>query len=210
MRRATAWSGGWAWVPLNALSRGEGIVEDVDRPRTYLKHVLGEHCDAARVDALLDAGRHMVAFFEQNTSLQFVSGTWIADIQGHVPGAGTGGRSVAPKPVNARELGRHLQDKLRPQLYETSFLGLGIMAGPDLQAFLHATRSPKAFAHASWRVGWHVFDLATQRRGMQLVNGPALIARLLKSADDLGVELWVSSPAEAPAAREWRGTGCGS
>ena len=66
---ATAWSGGWAWVPL------------------------------------LDAGRHMVAFFEQNTALQFVSGTWIADIQGHVPGAGTGGRSVGPKPINGRALG---------------------------------------------------------------------------------------------------------
>ena len=143
---ATAWSGGWAWVPLNPLSQADGIVEDLDGPRTYLKHVLGEHYDAARVDALLDAGRHMVAFFEQNTALQFVSGTWIADIQGHVPGAGTGGRSVAPKPINGRALGRHLLDKLRPQLYETSFLGLGIMAGPDLQAFLHATRSPKAFA----------------------------------------------------------------
>jgi succinate dehydrogenase/fumarate reductase flavoprotein subunit len=69
------------------------------------------------------------------------------------------------------------------------------MAGPDLQAFLHATRSSKAFARASWRVGWHVYDLATRRQGMQLVNGPALIARLLKSADDLGVELWVSSSA---------------
>lgn len=193
---ATAWSGGWAWVPLNPLSQADGIVEDLDGPRTYLKHVLGEHYDAARVDALLDTGRHMVAFFEQNTALQFVSGTWIADIQGHVPGAGTGGRSVGPKPVNARKLGRHLRDKLRPQLYETSFLGLGIMAGPDLQAFLHATRSPKAFAHASWRVGWHVYDLATRRQGMQLVNGPALIGRLLKSADDLGVELWVSSPAK--------------
>jgi succinate dehydrogenase/fumarate reductase flavoprotein subunit len=31
---------------------------------------------------------------------------------------------------------------------------------------------------------------------MQLVNGGALIARLLKSAGDLGVELWVSSPAK--------------
>ena len=32
-------------------------------------------------------------------------------------------------------------------------------------------------------------------RGMQLVNGAALIARLMKSADDLGVQLRVSSPA---------------
>ena len=193
---ATAWSGGWAWVPLNPLSQAAGIIESLDGPRTYLKHVLGEQYDADRVEALLDAGRHMVSFFEQNTALQFVSGTWIADIQGHAPGAGTGGRSVGPKPVSGRALGDHLLDKLRPQLYETSFLGLGIMAGPDLQAFLHATRSPRAFAHVSWRVGFHAVDLVTRRRGMQLVNGCALIGRLLKSADDLGVELHVSSPAK--------------
>ena len=27
---ATAWSGGWAWVPLNPLSQADGIVEDLD------------------------------------------------------------------------------------------------------------------------------------------------------------------------------------
>ena len=57
---ATAWSGGWASVPLNPLAQADGIVEDLDRPRTYLKHVLGEHYDAARVDALLDAKRLLI------------------------------------------------------------------------------------------------------------------------------------------------------
>ena len=84
---------------------------------------------------------------------------------------------------------------MRPQLYETSFLGMGIMAGPDLQAFLHATSSVRGFAHAAWRVAFHVFDLVTARRGMQLVNGPALIARLVTSADERGVRLSVSSRA---------------
>jgi succinate dehydrogenase/fumarate reductase flavoprotein subunit len=192
---ATAWSGGWMWVPLNPLARADGVVEDVEGPRTYLRNVLGDRFDPARVDALLAAGPHMVGFFENHTALQFVSGTWIADIQGHVPGAGTGGRSVGPKPFNGLMLRKELRDKLRPQLYETSFVGMGIMAGPDLQAFLHATRSPKAFLHAGWRVAFHVIDLAFHRQGMHLVNGQALIARLLKSADDLGVELLVSSPA---------------
>jgi succinate dehydrogenase/fumarate reductase flavoprotein subunit len=191
---ATAWSGGWMWAPLNPLSQADGIVEDFDQPRTYLKHALGAEYDAPRVEALLDNSRHMVAFFEKHTSLQFVSGTWIADIQGHLPGAGTGGRSVGPKPINARRIRKELRDKLRPQLYETSLLGMGIMAGPDLQAFMHATTSVRGFAHASWRVGLHVTDLIASRRGMQLVNGPALVARLVKSADDLGVMLWVRSP----------------
>ena len=84
----------------------------------------------------------MVAFFEKHTALQFVSGTWIADIQGHLPGAGT------RWPVRRPQADQHAADqegaarpKLRSQLYETSFLGMGIMAGPDLQAFLHATTS---------------------------------------------------------------------
>ena len=191
---ATSWSGGWMWAPLNPLSRAEGIVEDVDAPRTYLKHALGENYDEPRVEALLDNAPPMVAFFQERTSLQFVSGTWIADIQGDLPGAGTGGRSVGPKRINARRLTKELRDKLRPQLYETSFLGMGIMAGPDLQAFLHATTSVRSFLHAGWRVGFHLLDLVTNRQGMQLVNGTALVARLAKSADDLGVQLWVRSP----------------
>ncbi len=191
---ATAWSGGWMWAPLNPLSQADGIVEDIDEPRTYLKHALGAEYDEPRVEALLQNSRHMVAFFEKKTALQFVSGSWIADIQGELPGAGTGGRSVGPKPFNARKLRKDLRPLVRPQLYETSFLGMGIMAGPDLQAFLHTTTSVKSFLHAAWRVAFHVLDLITYRRGMQLVNGPALIARLVKSADALGVRMWVDSP----------------
>lgn len=191
---ATAWSGGWMWAPLNPLSQADGIVEEVESPRTYLEHALGEHYDEPRVAALLENSRHMVAFFENHTALQFASGTWIADILGDLPGAGTGGRSVGPKPINARRLRPELRALLRPQLYETSFLGMGIMAGPDLQAFLHATTSVRSFLHAAWRVAVHAVDLVTARRGMQLVNGTALVARLVKSADDRGVRLWVDSP----------------
>lgn len=121
------------WAPLNPLSQADGIVEDIDAPRTYFKHPLGTN-NEPRVEAMLQNSRHMVAFFERHTSLQFVSGNWIADIQGDLPGAGTGGRSVGPKPFNARRLRKDLRPLARPQLYETSFLGMGIMAGPDLQA----------------------------------------------------------------------------
>ena len=192
---ATAWSGGWMWAPCNPLSQADGFDEDLDGPRTYLKHALGEHYDEPRVEALLQNSARMVAFFESSTSLQFVSGSWIPDIQGELPGAGTGGRSVGPKPINTRRVPKELRAKLRPQLYETSFLGMGIMGGPDLQKFLHATTSIRGFAHATWRLGFHIVDLLTVRRGTQLVNGPALIARLALSAHDLGVQLWTSSPA---------------
>src|SRR5258705_1820360 len=46
---ATSWSGGWMWVPLNPLSQADGIVEDIDSPRTHLKYALGENHDEPRV-----------------------------------------------------------------------------------------------------------------------------------------------------------------
>jgi succinate dehydrogenase/fumarate reductase flavoprotein subunit len=85
--------------------------------------------------------------------------------------------------------------RLRRPLRETTFMGLTIQAGPDLRAFMNVTRSPRAFAYVVRRVGRHLIDLALHRRGMQLRNGNALIARLLRSAVDFGVELRSSSPA---------------
>lgn len=191
---ATAWSGGWMWVPRNPLARRAGIDEDPALPRTYLQHELGAHFDPARVDAFLEAAPQMVAFFQKHTRLQFADGNAIADIHGDTPGAGTGGRSVIAAPYDARELGTKLLKRLRTTMRETSFLGMPIMAGADLSAFLTLTRSWRSLLHVSQRVGRHLFDLAWHGRAMQLRNGVALVARLAKSADDLGVLLWESAP----------------
>ena len=85
---------------------------------------------------------------------------------------------------------------MRHQLYETSFLGMGIMAGPDLTKFLSASQGNiHGLFHAACRFSPHVLDLLIHRRNMQLVNGTALTGRLMKSADDLGVDIRVSTPA---------------
>lgn len=190
---ATAWSGGWAWVPCNPLAKRAGIIEDVELPRTYLKHELGERYDPAMIDAFLEAGPRMVAFFERHTRMQFADGNAIADIHGDTPGAGTGGRSVIAAPYNGREVGKLLK-RLRKTMRETSFMGMPIMAGPDLAAFLNLTRSLPAAWHVTKRFGRHLIDLALHGRALQLVNGVALVARLAKSAEDLGVLLWESAP----------------
>jgi succinate dehydrogenase/fumarate reductase flavoprotein subunit len=193
---ATAWSGGWMWVPRNPLAQRAGIVEDVSAPRTYLQHELGEHFDAARVDAFLEAAPHMVSFFERHTALQFADGNGIADIHGDTPGAGTGGRSVIAAPYSAYGLGRLLK-RLRPTLRETSFMGMPIMAGADLGAFLTLTRNWRSALHVAKRLGRHLLGLAIKGRATHLVNGVALVARLAKSAEDLGVLLWESAPAKS-------------
>ncbi|HET7031626.1 MAG TPA: FAD-dependent oxidoreductase, partial [Casimicrobiaceae bacterium] len=190
----TAWSGGWMWTPRNPLARRAGIVEDIEQPRTYLRNVLGAHFDEAKVNAFLEAAPQMVAFFEENTAVRFEDGNKIPDTYGNVPGAGTGGHQVIAAPYDARELG-DLIARLRRPMRETTFLGLTIQAGPDLRAFMNVTRSARAFVYVSLRVGRHLIDLALHRRAMQLRNGLALVARLLRSAADVGVDLRSSSRA---------------
>ncbi|MFK0086981.1 FAD-dependent oxidoreductase [Pseudomonas sp. NPDC090755] len=204
---ATAWSGGWMWVPCNPLAQRAGIIEERSVPRTYLEHELGERFDGPLIDAFLEAAPRMVSFFERHTTLQFADGNGIADIHGDTPGAGTGGRSVIAAPYNGREAGKLLK-RLRKTLRETSFMGMPIMAGNDLTAFLTLTRSWRSLLHVTKRFSRHLLDLAIHGRAMQLVNGVALVARLAKSAEDLGVLLWESAPARSLI--EEQGRVCGA
>ena len=141
--------------------------------------------DAARVDAFLDHCGPMVAFFEQHTALQFVDGNAIPDMRDQLPGAATRGHQVAAAPFDGRSVG-HLIHRLSTTMRETAFLGMPIMAGADLTAFLTITRSARSVAHVAQRVGRHLLDLAVHGRAMQLVNAVALIARLALSAQVMG------------------------
>lgn len=184
----TAWSGGWIWAPCNPVARKYGIVEEGSEPRRYLEAVLGPNFNAELVESFLNSAPEMVDFFEKHTDLHFDCGTGIPDTYGHLQGAGTGGRSVVAKPFDGRRLGKKIAT-LRPTMRETSFLGMAIQAGPDLRAFMTATRSPASAIYATRRLARHILDLALHRRGMQLRNGNALVARLYRSALDKGVDI---------------------
>ena len=88
----TAWSGGWMWIPRNPLAVEAGLNEEIEQPLTYLKHELGERFNPSQAQVFLEHGPHMVAFFRDQTALQFIDGNAIPDFHGHAPGAATGGR----------------------------------------------------------------------------------------------------------------------
>ena len=206
MGGTTAWSGGWMWAPCNPVAQRAGIVEDVQAPRTYLAAVLGNDFNAERVDAFLHNAPRMVGFFERHTALEFQGGLAIPDTYGDQPGAGTGGRSVIAAPYDGRALGP-LIDLLRKPMAETTFHGMTIQAGPDLRAFMTMTRSGRAFGNVTARVVRHFADLARVGRGMQLRNGLSLVARLLRSAADAGVEFRVNADASEVLTQGGRVTG---
>jgi succinate dehydrogenase/fumarate reductase flavoprotein subunit len=101
---ATAWSGGWMWVPGNPLARRAGLVEDPQQPRTYLANTLGDRYKAELIDAFLDNGPAMVSFFEENTALHFTEGNQIPDVYGATPGAADGGHQIIAQAFDARTI----------------------------------------------------------------------------------------------------------
>lgn len=190
----TAWSGGWMWIPRNPLALEAGIVESIEQPLSYLRHELGSAFDEAKARTYLDNAPRMVEFFRQHTALQFIDGNGIPDFHGNTPDAATGGRSVCAAPFDARRLGA-AKPLLKPPLWETTFLGLGIASGAELRHYLNAMRSWASFAYVARRVAAYAWDFLRHGQSMRLVNGNALAGALLASAQEAGVDCRVNTAA---------------
>lgn len=192
----TARSGGWSWIPGNAPARRDGFEDSAEKARIYLQHETGDHFDAARIDAFLEAGPKAVDFYESQTSLLFDLGPFFADYHPTAPGGVDGGRSIIARPFDGRELGEEIR-RLRPPLQEITFLGMMIGSGKELLHFFNVTRSPISAFYVGKLFLKFLRDMAFHGRPMRLMNGNALVARLAKSAFDKGVEIWTSSPVRA-------------
>lgn len=201
----SAWSGGWLWVPRNPLAVRGGIVEDAEGPRRYLASELGNRAGDPRIEVFLRNAPAMVSFFEEHAAVEWIDGNRVPDFH-DTPGALKGGRSVSVAPYDGRRLGPWI-DKLRPPLDIVSLRGMGIAGGADMAHFLNATRKPASALYAARRLARHGRDMALHKRGMQLVNGNALVARLMRSALDLGVTLIDSAPAVGLVVEDGRVTG---
>jgi succinate dehydrogenase/fumarate reductase flavoprotein subunit len=189
----TARSGGWLWIPGTSLARAWGIVEDKEQARTYLRHEAGNSFDAARVDAFLTNGPEAVDFFTTGTAVRFDMPLTFPDYHAEAPGGAQGGRSMVTRPFDGRELGEHVKDLGSP-LPELTVFGIMLGSGKDIVHFMRATKSLTSAVYVAKRLSKHAMDVMQHGRGMTLTNGNALAGRLAKSAFDLDIPLWLSSP----------------
>ncbi len=189
----TARSGGWLWIPGTSLAKAWGIVESPDPARTYLRHEAGNSFDADRVDAFLTEGPEAVDFFTTRTAVRFDMPLTFPDYHAEAPGGAQGGRSMVTRPFDGRELGERIGDLGSP-LPELTLFGVMLGSGKDILHFMRATRSLTSAIYVAKRLSRHFFDVMRFGRGMTLTNGNALVARLAKSAFDLDIPLWLSSP----------------
>lgn len=189
----TARSGGWLWVPGTKLATEQGLHEAPGAARAYLQHEATTHFDAERVDAFVENGPKAIDFFTSKTSVQFDMPPAFPDYHAEAPGGVQGGRSMVTRPFDGRELGDRL-DKLAPPLPELTVFGMMLGSGKELWHFLRAFKSFESFFYVTKRFGLHLLDVLRYGRGMTLTNGNALAGRLAKSAMDLGIPVWLSSP----------------
>jgi succinate dehydrogenase/fumarate reductase flavoprotein subunit len=191
----TARSGGWLWVPGTHLATEQGIHETPGAAKAYLKDQGGTHYDEARVDAFLANGPKAIEFFTSKTCLQFDMPPVFPDYHAEAPGGTAGGRSMVTRPFDARQLGDKVKT-LAPPVPELTVFGMMLGSGKELWHFLRAFKSGESFLYVAKRFGLHFLDVLRHGRGMTLTNGNALAGRLAKAGMDLGIPVWLNSPAK--------------
>jgi succinate dehydrogenase/fumarate reductase flavoprotein subunit len=191
----TAFSGGVLWVPGSLYGKKQNAADTREAARQYLKNETGDFFDAGAVDAFLDHAPQMVEWFERETSVKFVP-TLYPDYHPNVPGGVDIGRSILAAPFDIRGLGKDMA-RLRPPLETITFIGMMFnSSNADLKHFFNATKSLESAWYVAKRLATHIKELVLYRRGINVTSGNALAARLAKSALDLGVPIWTSSPAK--------------
>lgn len=190
----TARSGGWLWVPGNPLAQEAGLSDSRADAFAYMRHEAGEFFHEELASAFLDNGPKAIEFFRKNTTVQFEMPVRIPDYHAEAPGGSAGARSIVAAPFDGRLLGDQVK-YLAPPLHELTVFGVMVASGADYTHFLHATRSLRSAWYVGRRLSTHFMQTLFYGRGMKLVNGNALVGRLAKSAFDLGVEVWLQSPA---------------
>jgi succinate dehydrogenase/fumarate reductase flavoprotein subunit len=202
----TARAGGGLWIPGNAYAAAAGIIDSSDAARKYIEQSTGNRFEPARVDAFLRYGPEMLDFFERKTELHFMLAPGYPDYHPDDAGAMRGGRTVFPLPFDASILGKELYRLGRP-IKELTFLGMHIGSGRDLVHFFNVTTSARSAAFVVRKLLNHFLDVLIHRRATHLSNGMALVARLLKTAMDLGIPIWTSSRAASLITRNGRVVG---
>src|ERR1700753_2731299 len=102
---STARSGGGVWIPNNEVLKRERQKDTREAARTYLHGIVGDIVEPERIDTYLSRGPEMLSFVLKHTPLKMCWVPRYSDYYPEAPGGRADGRSIEPKPFNARKLG---------------------------------------------------------------------------------------------------------
>jgi 3-oxosteroid 1-dehydrogenase len=102
---STARSGGGVWIPNNEILKRDGVKDSPAAAAQYLHAIIGDAVPADKIDTYLDRSPEMLSFVLKNSPLKLCWVPGYSDYYPETPGGKATGRSVEPKPFNAKKLG---------------------------------------------------------------------------------------------------------
>ena len=102
---STARSGCGVWIPNNEILQRDGVKDTAEAARKYLHTIVGDVVPAEKIDTYLDRGPEMLSFVLANSPLKLCWVPGYSDYYPETAGGKATGRSVEPKPFNAKKLG---------------------------------------------------------------------------------------------------------
>lgn len=102
---STARSGGGVWIPNNEILERDGVKDTAEAARTYLHTIIGDVVPPEMIDTYLERGPEMLSFVLKHSPLKMCWVPNYSDYYPESPGGRAGGRSIEPKPFNAKKLG---------------------------------------------------------------------------------------------------------
>jgi succinate dehydrogenase/fumarate reductase flavoprotein subunit len=183
----TAISGGMVWLPVNHKMAEAGCPDSPEAARRYLAATVpGERRE--KLEAFLAQADTALRDLEATTALRFQPVLTYPDYYPDLPGGTGGGRVLEPVPFDGSLLGRAF-DLVRDPLPEFTLFGGMMISRKDIPHFRRAMKSPASALRAGRLIMEYLFQRLRARRGTSLYLGNALVARLLRSALDLGVTI---------------------
>ena len=102
---STARSGGGVWIPNNEILKRDGVKDTPEAAAQYLHGIVGDVVERERIDTYLKRAPEMLSFVLANSPLKMCWVPNYSDYYPEAPGGRAGGRSIEPRPFNAKKLG---------------------------------------------------------------------------------------------------------
>ncbi len=193
---STARSGGGVWIPNNEVLKRDGVTDTPEAARKYLHTIVGDVVEPERIDTYLDRGPEMLSFVLKNSPLKMCWVRGYSDYYPETPGGRPAGRSIEPKPFNARKLGADLPGLEPP--YGKVPLNVVVMQ-QDYVRLNQLKRHPRGVLR-SLKVGART--MWARATGQNLVGmGRALIAPLRIGLQKAGVPVRLNTALHRPLRR---------
>ncbi len=188
----SALSGGTTWTPLSSIGREVNDSDSLEEVTAFLDGTVGEASDAKVRASFLAHAATAVETLQNQTRMEFRPCPKHPDYMWNAGHATLNGRAIEPVPYKTGPMGK-LRELVRPPIEEFTVLGGMQVDRIDIRNLLDRYKSVKSFFYVGRLVATYVLDRIFYGRHSRYVMGQAMIARLLHSASELGVDIKVNA-----------------